>query len=84
LKKILFEVLRRLSAFAISIGIYQFFKAQNVFESLDGGMKYIPLAVMMIALNQIFQRSFQIEKKAHVVVLSVILITGVGIATYFS
>jgi hypothetical protein len=83
LKKILFEVLKRLSAFAISIGIYQFFKAQHVFDSLDGGMKFIPLAVMMIALNQIFQRTFVFEKKSHAVILSLVFVVGVGLGSYF-
>jgi len=84
LKKILFEVLRRVSAFAISIGIYQFFKSVHVFDSLDGMLKFLPLAVMMISLNQIFQRAFNIDKKSHTVILSVVLGVGVASASYFS
>jgi chromate transport protein ChrA len=84
LKKILFEVLRRVTAFAICIGIYQFFKSMHVFDSLDGAVKFLPLAVMMIALNQIFQRSFKFDQKSHLIVLTVILAIGVGSASYFS
>jgi hypothetical protein len=83
MNKILFEGLRRLSAFTFSLGLFQYLNRLGLFASFKGWLFFLPLAFFTVFLILLFERIFKAEKRFHTVVLIILIFIGLTSGSFF-